>query len=657
MTEMKQTMNTSLLEESQGAVLRAQEQEDFCAKSAPGYEAVLRAHERGFGFAELETGESHFVPPPLMKQHLSADRVRIRLGVNPRNGQVAVEELQLVHRPESFWLGELVQEPSGMLSFVPDEPVMPKLKLRGLKNARPGDVVQVRVAEGAPLGLSIGCDVVANLGPRNEREFDTQYAKAKWRLSQSWSEEALQEARQAATLPVQATSGVQDLRMLPFVTIDGESTKDFDDAVYVTEELELYVAIADVSRYVRTGGALDREARLRGTSVYFADEVVPMLPKELSNGMCSLNPGEDRYAVVVRMRIAEDGRVLHYRIERALIRSHARLTYQGVTDVCLGGASLQDIVGADAQLAVGDVLYNLTRLHQVMSAQRAQRGLMDMRHPEPRLDIQADGSYGLAWEQPTLAHELVEECMLLANRVAAAHLALNGEATLFRHHQGVDLDKWAETREWLVKEGIEAPERPTLAQLRELLGTYKDHAAASSIEWRVRRSFASAVYTPEESSHYSLDFLTYTHFTSPIRRYADLMVHRMLLGEDVEDVVAVAEQCSKLSRQANVASRWGMDRIKRRNLWQQTQGQPLVGQVATCAKRGVKVVVEGWDTVVWVPDASLAQASLQWDDAQECWKQGPTRLDLGVRVRVRPVELKQQAASLEVQADFVGFHD
>ncbi len=620
-------------------------------------EATLRAHERGFGFAELDTGESHFVPPPLMKPHLSGDRVRIRLGVNPRNGQLAVERMHLVHRPESFWLGELVLAPSGSVGFVPDEPVPPRLKVVDLQGARPGDVVQVRVAEAAPLGTTVDCEVVARLGPRNEREFDTQYAKAKWRLQAAWPEEALREAEKACKQPVQPAERVTDLRAVPFVTIDGQSTKDFDDAIYVRahpERLELYVAIADVSRYVPAGGALDQQARLRGTSVYFADEVLPMLPKVLSNGMCSLNPGEDRYAVVVKMDINEDGRIEHYHIGRAVMRSHARLTYEGVTDVCLGKASLGEAVAPLHQQAVSAVLSDLTKLHRVMSAQRAQRGLMEQRHPEPRLRILEDGRYGLAWEQPTLAHELVEECMLLANRVAAAHLALNGEATLFRHHQGVDLDKWAETREWLARVGIDAVERPTLAQLRELLCAHKTHALAASIEWRVRRSFASAVYTPQESSHYSLDFLTYTHFTSPIRRYADLMVHRMLLGEEVEDVLAVAEQCSKLSRQANLASRWGMDRIKRRNLWAEHAGQVLPGQVATSSKRGIKVVVQNWDTAVWVADTSLLAANCTWNDQQECWQQESQWLDLGVRVSVRLSELKQEAASLEVQAEFVG---
>lgn len=612
-------------------------------------EGILLAHERGFGFVQTDDGQRHFVPPPLMKTSVTGDHVRFEEATNPRNGELAVSRLELLRRPESFWLGEIVRTAQGKTLFVCDEAMPVALVLPEDFRADSGTVVQVRVPEGAPAQSRVAVTVEHVLGPRNDREFDTQYAKAKWRLEQDWPQEALDQAEQASRLPVAPHGGCQDLRQLPFVTIDGHNTKDFDDAICVQRpwpdgSWHLRVAIADVSRYVAQGSALDLAARKRGTTVYFPDEVVPMLPRVLSNGVCSLNPGEDRYAVVVSMHVGSKGQIGSYTLERAVIRSQARLTYQGVSEFCEGRARVQEMVAADQAAGVEQVLRHLVELHGALAEQRASRGLMDMRHAEPHLHIEEDGSYGLRWEEPTLAHELVEECMLLANRVAAAHLALNGHGTLFRHHAGVSLDKWDDVRTWLAEQGIESEQTPSLVQLRELLARTKDHPAFEQIQWRVRRAFASAVYDVQETSHYSLGFLTYTHFTSPIRRYADLTVHRMLLGEDVLDAPETAQACSILSRNAQLASRYVMDRIKKRNLWKHAAQSCLPGQVAANTRRGIKVVVQPWDTVVFIGAEALQAAGKRWNDTQLLWEGCAIGQSLSVCVQA----CEQHAAELDI---------
>jgi ribonuclease R len=620
-------------------------------------EGVVSAHPRGFGFVLCDSGEEHFVPPPFMKQFIPGDRVRFQLAVNPRNQQLAADRLQLVDRPESFWLGALVPGRNGSMDFAPDDAVHVRLQLPPDFRAAAADVVQVRVPPNASGTERVRVEVIQNLGPRNEREFDTRYATAKWRLPCDWPNAVADEA--AALIDAQASLApdMEDLRGLPLVTIDGESTRDFDDGICVRAaegHFDLWVAIADVSRYVEPGSALDAQARVRGTSVYFPDAVIPMLPEVLSNGLCSLNPNLDRAAVVCQMAVSGSGRISQYRFFRALVRSRARLTYNQVASALDGTLNIGQVLRDDlVAIDVEAVLRDMEALRAALMPRRLQRGLMEYRSREPKLVVAADGSYAIGWDHPTVAHEMVEDCMLLANRAAAAHLALNGMGTLFRHHQGVDLEKWKETRSWLAACGVAAPETPTLEDLRALLDLTKDDERQPVIEWRVRRSFAPAVYDSANSRHYTLGFLAYTHFTSPIRRYADLLVHRLLLGEPVPDLEDKAQECSELSRRANIASRYPWDRLKRRALWAAGQGKVLSGQVVTMSKRGIKVVVADWDTAVFVASERCQQFGLAWDAVRDVWASGAVVLDLGQRVHVRLLNLLREGQMLDIESELV----
>lgn len=603
----------------------------------------VSAHPNGFGFILDTEGNSHFVPPFLMKQFIPGDIVSFTEATSERDGKVAVATMTLISRPETFWLGELKLNFHKKLEFVADEAVSVKFRLPNNHGMKEGQVFQVRVAAGTPVGPRVDVSIVANLGPRNDREFDSNYASAKWRLPESWPADVQAEAQALANVTPTLEAGMEDLRHLPFVTIDGESTRDFDDAIFVRtagDVMEVYVAIADVARYVRPGSALDREAKRRGTSVYFTDRVVPMLPAELSNGLCSLNPGVPRAALVCRMEVNEQGDILNPTFARALIQSAARLTYTEVSAYVNGEGSLPD--AAEVNVCA---IYALFKLLEPL---RDLRGLMEYRNREAKLVKGEDGSYGIGWEVPSIAHQMVEECMLAANRAAAMFVPEGSKSRLFRFHRGVDLDKWADTRVWLAAQGVAAPEAPTLQQLRQLLELHQADARYPLIEWRVRRSLAPAVYDEANSMHFTLGFAAYTHFTSPIRRYSDLIVHRLVLGEIVEAGENVALDCSELARRAQIASRHPMDRLKRRSLWREAQ-KSFPGQIATLSKRGSKVVVDGWETSAFVPAAELVKIGYAWNADAEQWQKGARVLELGEVIQVTLTKLVDDGPQCELE--------
>lgn len=604
---------------------------------------TVSAHEKGFGFIVDAQGESHFVPPFLMKQFIPGDVVEFAEEVNPRDSKLAVASMTLISRPETFWLGQLKLNFHKKLEFAPDEAVHVKFRLPANHGIPENHVFQVRVAAGTPPAQKIDVTIVQDLGPRNDREFDTKYATAKWRLPTEWPKDVQAEAQALANVVPALEAGMLDMRDLEFVTIDGESTRDYDDAVFAVPQeggVHLKVAIADVSRYVTPGSALDREAKLRGTSVYFPDRVIPMLPEVLSNGLCSLNPGEQRAALVCSMDIDANGRIQNPSFARALIVSHARLTYNQVTAFVNGEVELPANVAKNV-LAIKAV-------YDLMAPLRESRGLMEYRSREPKLVKGDDGSYNIGWETPTIAHTMVEECMLAANQAAALFVPEGSKSRLFRHHPGLDEEKWAETYAWLRSLGITLPEAPTLNNLGDLLRSRKDDASFPLIEWRVRRSFAPAVYDETDSSHFTLGFPAYTHFTSPIRRYSDLIVHRLVLGEIAEAGDNVALECSERSRRAQFASRYPMDRLKRRALWKDAQ-KTHGARIATLSKRGSKVVVDEWETAVFVPAEALAKIGYSWDGDQELWTRGGENLDYGQIVQVTLTSFVDDGAQCELE--------
>jgi ribonuclease R len=492
-----------------------------------------------------------------MRQVLRGDRARVRLvGTDPR-GRPAGEIVEVLERANRRIVGRLHKE-HGVLFLVPEDRRMPLdilIPADQAGRARPGQVASVElVAQPSKHAQPIG-RVVEVLGTYADPGMEIEIALRKFDLPHAFSKRALALSNSMPEgVREEDRKGRRDLRHLPFVTIDGETAKDFDDAVHAVREgkgFRLRVAIADVSHYVRHGDALDREARERGTSVYFPRRVIPMLPEKLSNGLCSLNPGVDRLAMVCDMAIAPSGRVARYEFYAAVFRSHARLTYTAVWDMLSRRRASPD-------------LQTLYEVYGVLARERERRGAIDFESVEMRMEFDARGKILRIVPEPrNEAHRLIEECMLAANVCAGNFLAARGHPVLYRVHDVPAPQKVAALRDFLAELGLALPggDKPKPKDYAQLLAKIRprpDHALLQTI---LLRSMKQAVYTPDNLGHFGLAFDAYVHFTSPIRRYPDLLVHRAIKavlsnqrysGVDWEEL---GRHCSETERRADEASR------------------------------------------------------------------------------------------------------
>ena len=379
-------------------------------------------------------------------------------------------------------------------------------------------------------------------------------------LPHAWPEAARREARRpGGKVKPAETSQRRDLRDLPFVTIDGEDAKDFDDAVFARREdsgdWTLFVAIADVSHYVAVGGALDLEAQNRGTSVYFPDFVIPMLPEELSNELCSLKPRVDRLALACEMRIAADGEMLDFSFHEAVIHSHARLTYNQVA--AMTQPATDSRLKQKALRRYEDLRGNLDDLHElfkILRKHRAASGSIEFETVETRIALDAGGAVReIVPVERNDAHRMIEECMLCANVAAARLLLESGMPALYRVHQGPDEEKLADLREYLRGLGLtlKGGGEPRPADYQRLLARLAGRPDRELLQTLLIRSLSQAVYQPENIGHFGLNFPRYAHFTSPIRRYPDLLVHRAiryLIRNRAHTAARAADGAPKLSR-------------------------------------------------------------------------------------------------------------
>ena len=399
--------------------------------------------------------------------------------------------------------------------------------------------------------------------------------------------------------------GREDLRDLPLVTIDGEDAKDFDDALYCRREggkFRLFVAIADVSHYVQSDSALDAEGRRRGNSVYFPDRVIPMLPEALSNGLCSLNPDVDRLCMVAELLVKPDGKVVRSRFYPAAMHSWARLTYTEVAAILVDG----DKKARDRRK---DLLPHLEALHDVFRAlakARARRGAIDFDSVEPRFVFDENGQVSdLKPVLRTDAHRLVEECMIAANSAVAKRLSQAKIPALYRVHERPPADKLTELRDFLALHGLSlgGGEHPDPKDYSRLLESIADRPDRLRIETMLLRSLAQAVYAPGSTSHFGLALSHYAHFTSPIRRYPDLIVHRALrhalssesasefqYGND--DMEGLGRHCSTTERRADDATREAADALKAEYRSERV-GEDFSGVVTGVTGFGLFVELEG----------------------------------------------------------------
>lgn len=539
----------------------------------------ISAHPDGYGFVIPDDGESDlYLSPRQMRGVLHGDRVLASVvGVDPRGRREgAVREV--LERAHERVVGHFVEE-SGIAMVVPDDRRINQdvlVPLGDTLGARPGQVVVVEIVQQPgdrqpPVGR-----IVEILGKSGAPGMATEIAIRNFNLPYEWPDGVEAEADAfGKEVPEEMKQGRRDLRDLPLVTIDGADARDFDDAVYAQRRKNgwrLVVAIADVSSYVKPGSPLDTEALNRATSVYFPGRVIPMLPEALSNGMCSLRPDEDRLCLVCDMSVNEEGKVTRSRFDAAVMRSQARLTYNEVWDWLLGGGN--EIRPGAA--AVSESLKALYGLYKAFRKARNQRGAIDFESSEVQFVFDERGAVDdiVPYERND-AHLLIEECMIAANVEAAQFLQRQRIPAPFRAHESPPSDKLESLEAFLRGLGVKVPwrGRPGPKDFETVVQQIKGREDRPLIMAVLLRAQSLATYQPRNVGHFGLALGAYTHFTSPIRRYADLLVHRAIhhvierrdvSAYPVDDarMGTLCERCSHCSRRAEEAERDVNERLK-----------------------------------------------------------------------------------------------
>ncbi|WP_370654972.1 ribonuclease R [Hydrogenophaga sp.] len=502
------------------------------------FEGVVSGHRDGHGFVIRDDGQADiYLPSNEMRAVLHKDRVKARIVRLDRKGRPEGRVTEIVERGDSPIIGRLLQE-SGVWLVAPEDKrygqdvLIPK---GATGAAKPGQVVVVQLTEPPALyGQPVG-RVKEVLGEIDDPGMEIEIAVRKYGVPHEFSDAALAQAR---ALPDHVRSSDHkhrvDLRDVPLVTIDGEDARDFDDAVYCEpakvgkgKGWRLLVAIADVSHYVETGSPIDVDAYDRATSVYFPRRVIPMLPEKLSNGLCSLNPGVERLCMVCDMLVNAKGEVHAYQFYPAVMFSHARCTYTEVA------AILQNTRGPEAAARKGLVPYllNLHDVYRALLTARGERGAVDFETVETQIVCDESGRIEkIIPRTRNDAHKLIEEAMLAANVCSADFINQGKHTGLFRVHEGPTPEKQETLRNYLKAMGVSQTigDNPKPADFQQIALATKDRPEAQQIHTMLLRSMQQAIYTPINSGHFGLAFDAYTHFTSPIRRYPDLLVHRVI---------------------------------------------------------------------------------------------------------------------------------
>ncbi|MGO1461282.1 MAG: ribonuclease R [Oleiphilaceae bacterium] len=513
-------------------------------------------HRDGFGFLVPDDGGSDlFLTARQMRQVFHGDRVAARVDrVDDRGRREGVIVDVIEHRTQQT-VGRFFSE-SGIAFVVPEnarinqEVLVPK---EHVGEAVPGQYVVVDIIRQPTIRTQPTGKIAEVLGEHMAPGMEIDVAIRSYDIPHSWPTEV---GQQAAAIPAEVEEKDKanrvDIRNMRLVTIDDETARDFDDAIYCEPRsrggYRLVVAIADVSNYVRTGSPLDEEALNRGNSVYFPDHVVPMLPEKLSNGLCSLNPDVDRLCMVADMTISAAGNISGYTFYQAVMRSHARLTYNKVSDM-LERPDSEPGYRLSAQYAdVLPHLHNLYDLYKLLRQARTKRGAIDFETTETRIVFDAERKIEeIVPVHRNDAHKIVEESMLCANVAAARFLKKHQMPALYRVHDSPSEERLQSVRLFLGELGLQlgGGDKPTSADYQALLSQISDRPDANVIQTVMLRSLSQAVYSPEESGHFGLGFASYAHFTSPIRRYSDLIVHRAIKSrihnpEVTKDVVSPA---------------------------------------------------------------------------------------------------------------------
>jgi ribonuclease R len=620
----------------------------------------VEAHPDGYGFlAPDDGGPSLYLGPNEMRQVMHGDRVVARPGALDRRGRREASIVEVTERAQERVVGRLHRSRGIWIVAAADRRIQHDILVEpgATGDATPGQVVTVQLTTYPAPGVQAIGRVVEVLGDYEDPGMEIEIALRKHALPFEFSRAG---ERIAARLPEEVRkgdlAGRRDLRGLALVTIDGETAKDFDDAVYCEPAgrgFRLVVAIADVSHYVRHGDALDVDARSRGNSVYFPRRVIPMLPEKLSNGLCSLNPDVDRLAMVCDMIVTPRGEIPEYAFYPAAIRSHARFTYTRVAAALYGEPRRFD---ADTRRLV-ERLQLLDDVFRVLLKARAQRGAMDFETVETELKFDARGKIErIVPVYRNDAHRLIEECMLAANVCASDYLQRRKHAALYRIHEGPTPEKLAALHEFLKGFGLHlgGGEEPHAKDYAKLLERIKQRPDVQLLQTVLLRSLQQAVYSPENVGHFGLAYEHYTHFTSPIRRYPDLLIHRAiksaLAGEryDPGGWTDLGKHCSMTERRADEATRDVVTWLKC-YFMKDKVGEAFEGSISGVASFGIFVALHGIYIEGMVHISELGNDYFEHDAVRHLLRGGRTGkvFRLGDRVRVKLVRVDLEAGHLD----------
>ncbi|HVS25468.1 MAG TPA: ribonuclease R [Gammaproteobacteria bacterium] len=535
---------------------------------------TVHAHRDGFGFLTPdEGGDDVYLSAREMRSLWDGDRVAVRTSESPRGREGHLVEI--LARGKTTIVGRFRRERGIDWVLEDGDERTDVLIARGQSlHAKPGDIVRVEVLEYPKKDTHAVGRVVEVVGRSDDPGIETEVAMLAHGIPHDWPDSTLAEAR-ALPSEVQESSkrGREDVRGLPLVTIDGADAKDFDDAVFAEPAAHgwrLLVAIADVSHYVQPDTPLDREARLRGTSVYFPDRVIPMLPEELSNGLCSLNPHVDRLCFVCEMTVTARGEVTRSRFFDGVMRSHARLTYEEAAQI-LAAARPH---GKQAELK--PALAHLNAVYGALRGARERRGAIDFDLAETKIQLDERGKVkSVRAVERLVTHKIIEECMIAANVESAKQMKRARIPGLYRVHEGPEEERLEELQLFLRTFGFKLHSAQKIApkELNQIIEKVAGKPEAELIETVILRSLKQARYQPNNVGHFGLALAEYAHFTSPIRRYPDLLVHRAIrwlnqkrgvkgfryaLGE----MEQLGEHTSRTERRADDATRDVAEQLK-----------------------------------------------------------------------------------------------
>jgi len=621
---------------------------------------TVQGHPEGYGFfVPDEDGEDMFLSPAEMSKVMHGDRVMARqVGIDrrgrPEGAVVEVIERRTLELVGRYLLEHGIAKVSASDRRIAHDVLIPA---EGRGGAQPGQIVVVRLVQQPMRNVAPVGHVSEVLGDATDPGMEIEIAVRKHQMPHEFSHAAIEQAEAIGDIVGKRDlRGRVNLRDLPLVTIDGETARDFDDAVYCEEQgkgFKLYVAIADVSHYVRPGDALDLEAAERGNSVYFPRRVIPMLPEALSNGICSLNPLVDRLCMVCEMDVGPKGDIVRYAFHPAVMHSKARLTYNQVW------AALSDTASEAAeQLApLLPHLRALERLFRVLQKARERRGAIDFETIETRMEFGDDGKIrDILRVERNDAHRIIEECMLAANVCASDFLQSHEHPALYRVHEGPTEEKLTRLREFLAEFGLQlgGGDEPHAKDYAKLLSSLAGRPDRELLQTVMLRSLQQAQYSPEPKGHFGLAYESYTHFTSPIRRYPDLVVHRavraVLAGDRLRtrDLVELGRHCSQTERRADDASR-DVESFLKCYYMRDRVNEVFDGTVSGVASFGIFVALDAVYVEGMVHVSELGDDYFKFDAArhQMLGERTAKRFRLGDRMRVKLVRVDLERSRLD----------